>query len=355
MNSLQVALLGAAHPHGPSYLKTLQICPMVSDIFIFDEDPKAVEKILSKGTEKIVGTFGNLSSLLSKQDIAFGIAALPTELNAALCKRLFEAGVHVFSEKPVAKTAMEIEKLVTLARQAGLKFGVAYINRLNPAMLKARQMIREGQIGRVTSIEASFVTSQVRHRDPTHWLFRRKRAGGGILSWLGCHYLDLMRYVLADEVAAVSMIADTMCDEAIDVEDVASVSLRFHKGTIGSLQLGYQIAQSPGGYIDNRKDSLFCIRATEGQINCDMHLNPAVLQAESIVANWGDNARQRFEFDLLETDGYCGAVGLYTLERFIRSLSGEGNPIANGWDAFQIARIVEAAYESHSCGRRVEL
>ena len=46
------------------------------------------------------------------------------------------------------------------------------------------------------AVEARMVTSQVRYRDPAHWLFQRATAGSGILSWLACHYLDLLCYLL---------------------------------------------------------------------------------------------------------------------------------------------------------------
>ena len=219
MRPIKAALVGASHPHSSAYLRTLQFSYLVASIVVCEEDSVALEKLLRNGTEKIGGTFNSLSSLLQSGDITFAIATLPTDLNPLLCERLLEAGVHVFSEKPVAKTAAQIEKLISIARRKNRKLGVAYVTRLHPAVQKARRMIRKGVIGRVTSVEARFITSQVRYRDPKHWLFSHQRAGGGILSWLGCHYVDLMRFVLADEVLSVSMLANTFCDEPIDVED----------------------------------------------------------------------------------------------------------------------------------------
>lgn len=355
MTPIKAALLGASHPHASTYLRTLQISSLVSGIAVCDEDSEALEKLLSNGTEKIEGNFNSLSSLLQSGGISFGIAALPTDLNELLCEQLLEAGVHVFSEKPVATTSGQIEKLISIAERNNRKLGVAYCTRLHPAALKARQMIQKNVIGRVTSVEARFITSQVRHRDPTHWLFNRQRAGGGILSWLGCHYLDLMRFILADEVSTVSMMSDTFCDEDIDVEDTASLTLQFGNGAIGSLQVGYQLAVSQSGYINGSYDSYFCIRGNDGQINCGFYSDPPVLQAESISSGWGESCRRQFEFDLPETDGYGGSIGLATIEQFIRSLEGEGELIATGSDALQIARIVEAAYQSNTTGRRVEI
>lgn len=351
----KAALLGAAHPHGAAYLETLQISDLVSGIFVFDEDVQALKEITRGKTEKIESARDDLPSLLDRGDISFGIAALPTDINASLCEQLFEAGVHVFSEKPVAKTALEIERLNTLSSRQGLKFGVAYCTRFHPVARKAQQLIQEGAIGRITSVEARFITSQVRYRDPGHWLFSSEKAGGGILSWLGCHYLDLMRFILRDEVTAVSMMVDTFSDEKIDVEDVASLSFRFGKGSIGSLQLGYQLAMSARGYIEGSYDSYFCIRGDKGQINCDFYSGIPTLKAESIAINWGADGRKEFEFELPVVGGYCGSIGLSSIEQFIQSIIKDEEPVATGQDALQVARIVEAAYQSNESGRTVTL
>ncbi len=355
MRSIKAALIGASHPHSSAYLRTLQVSSLVSNIFVCDEDPVALEKLLKNSAEKIEGTFTSLPSLLKNDGIAFGIAALPTDLNALLCEQLLDDGVHVFSEKPVAKTADQIEKIISVADRKNLQLGVAYVTRLHPVVQKARRMIRQSVIGKVTGVEARFITSQVHFRDPNHWLFNHERSGGGILSWLGCHYLDLMRFILDDEVSSVSMLADTFCGEPIDVEDVGSLTLRFGQGAIGSLQLGYQLALSQSGYHGGSYDGYFCIRGKDGQINCDIYSDPPVLQVESISKDWEENPQRRFEYELPETDGYGGSIGLSTIEQFIRSLDGDGEPVATGRDALKMARIVEAAYESNGSGCRVLL
>ena len=60
------------------------------------------------------------------------------------------------------------------------------------------------------------VTSQVKFRNPKHWLFDRSISGGGILSWLGCHYIDLLCYIMAADITSVSAVVDTLSGEDID-------------------------------------------------------------------------------------------------------------------------------------------
>ena len=83
------------------------------------------------------------------------------------------------------------------------------------------KICRSGALGRIMAVEARMVTSQVRYRNPGHWLFRKDTAGTGILSWLGCHYLDLLCYFLDDRVVEVAALVGQQNPEQIEVEDTA--------------------------------------------------------------------------------------------------------------------------------------
>ena len=93
-------------------------------------------------------------------------------------------------------------------------------------MRDAVEVCRSGALGRIMAVEARMVTSQVRYRNPGHWLFRKDTAGTGILSWLGCHYLDLLCYFLDDRVVEVAALVGQQNPEEIEVEDTACLALR---------------------------------------------------------------------------------------------------------------------------------
>ena len=82
------------------------------------------------------------------------------------------------------------------------------------------------------------VTTQVRLRDPQHWLFKREVAGGGILTWLACHWLDLIRYISGEEFTRVGAELATLSDEPITVEDTAAVTFRLSGGAVGACTPG---------------------------------------------------------------------------------------------------------------------
>src|SRR5205823_5227549 len=117
-------------------------------------------------------------------------------------------------------------------REAGVTLGVHYPWRAHPISRDVRGMLAAALFGTPVAVEARMVTSQPRFRDPGHWLFNSAAAGGGVLAWLGCHVLDLLRYLLQDEVVEVSSLTASLCEPGLGVEDSAALSLRFGNGAL---------------------------------------------------------------------------------------------------------------------------
>ena len=190
-DSHHVALCGATHPHSRSHLRTLHLSDSIETISIYDPDEEALRTIREEIGDKVQAVHSELDHLLSESPFA-AVADLPTDKNEELCEGLIRNGVHILSEKPIARTSGRLDAILNQADSKGIRVGVMYFNRYHPCTQHAKRCVEEGLLGRTTSAEARVITSQVRFRNPEHWLFDSGRSGGGILSWLGCHHLDLL-------------------------------------------------------------------------------------------------------------------------------------------------------------------
>ena len=354
-STVTAALLGLTHPHARHHLRTLQLCDRVSRIVLWDDDASAIDALPADGRAGVSAAGTDLATLLGAEAPRFAVCNLRNDRNPDGCLACIEAGVHVLSEKPVATSALGVQRVVAAAARAHLVLGVLYVNRFQPAVREARRLVRDGVLGRITACEARLVTSQVRFRDPGHWLFDRASAGGGILSWLGCHHLDLMRYVTGDEITDVSAMTATLGGEAIDVEDVAALALRFRGGALGSLQAGYQLPRSAAGYSAASYDSYFAVRGDMGHLWWNPTARPLRLHVESVVPDWRGGQRRTHVYEPDASEAYGGDAGGAFLEAFIDATLGHAAPPATGADALAIARIVEAAYRASDTGRHVRL
>jgi predicted dehydrogenase len=349
--AITAALIGLTHPHALAHLRTLQALPEVAQILLWDEDDRALAAARQAQGQKVAQSYTDLDMLLARGDLSFAIVCVPTDVAPGVCLRSLAAGVHLLAEKPIGSSAAEVERVVVAADRAGLQLGVCYQNRYHPMTQQARAIVGRGLIGPLVAVEIRMLTTQVRVRDPTSWLFRRAVAGGGILSWLGCHELDLMRFVADDEIVSVAAEVATRSGEDIDVEDVAALALRFRSGAVGTLHMAYALALHGGGYHNLAgydTYTSFCGRA--GRVYW-AHGDPR-LHVESTHPSWATAPTREFGFVLPESAAYGGAHGEAFVRDFIQSI-GTGRPPASGRDALQVARIVDAAYKSSRDGRRV--
>lgn len=354
---MKAALIGIGNPHSLGHLRTLQQLPEVEEIHIWGDDGEALASIQqSDQGEKVADVYTDLDALLSQEDIFFAIVAMRPDVTPDTCMRALKAGKHVLCEKPLGRTAADVEPIVAAAEQAGLQLGVCYTNRHSPVTLKARSFVQHGLIGPLMSVEMRMVTTQVKKRDPNHWLFNEAYSGGGILAWLGCHFIDMMRFVTGEEIVSVSAEVNTRSGEDIDVEDVATLSVRFQSGAVGSLHAGYIMALSGEGYFNTGGNDIYNgFNGQKGRIFWDPMAAPLRIHVETTVEEWKSAPVRDYEFIAAESPAYGGVSGEEFVRDFIRAGQGEDTLPASGRDALQAARIIDAAYESSRTGRRIEV
>lgn len=356
--ALNAALLGVQHPHSDTHLQTLLRLLEVEKVLLWDADQEALTRFQAthgaNGEGKIIAAYTDLEELLARPDWQFAIGALRTDHAVEIYPRLFAAGRHLLAEKPLGRNAEEAAYLVAQAHRAQVHLGICYGNRTNPVVQAARQIVAEGMIGPLISVEVRAITTQVQFRNPSHWLFEHAKAGGGMLSWLGCHQLDLIRFITGDEIVEMSAQVATRSGEAIDVEDVAALSFRLSSGAIGSLHSGYMLALSGGGYHNKQGyDNYFAVNGRLGRLYWSATGAPSEFYAESVHPSWAGAPQRTFRFPLAPSPAYLGVYGEQFVQQFVEAVQGKGVVPASGEDALQVAYLVDAAYASSASGQRI--
>ena len=352
---VKVGFLGVTHPHSVPHLHTLELLEEVSAIIPWDEDDSAVKGLSSEAYPKLETKRASFGRIMEREDVPVVVSLATNDRNPDWVIRAAKAGKHVLTEKPVAARSRDMEPLLDAVRGAGVHLGVYYTWRSNPIVNDLRAMIEGGVIGKLLSVEGRMVTSQVRFRNPSHWLFKKDVAGGGILSWLACHWIDVIRYITRDEVAAVSAMVDTLNEQAIDVEDTAGMIMRLESGAIATLHAGYLLPISQAGYLSGSYDTYLSFRGLEGHITWYPTEDDRPVVVESTSQTWNSTPRRELKYVVAETNAYGGQYGQDFVGRFIGSALRGDPPGDDGENALRVLRIIEAAYESSETGRMVSL
>lgn len=341
---MRALLIGPENPHFVGHLRTLQALDEVTTIDLCASSGEAalLDEARAAHPAKIAACGDDLEAMLREGAHDFVVACPRNDRAVDVVGRALAAGKPVLAEKPIGRNAGETGRLVAQARAAGLTLGVCYQNRLNPVAVAAREFVEAGLLGELMAVELRYFTTQPRFRDVNHWLFRKDLAGGGVLQWLGCHYLDLAPYVTGQPIVSARGVVATRSGEPIGVEDVATVQFRFANGAIGSLSCGYVLGQSGGGYYNQSgNDTHVAFIGRLGRVRWSPTVTPHTVYFESTHPAWASSPRRTVSYELPDSPAYGGVYGAEFVRRFLR-----GAPVATGEDALNVARLLEEIYQS---------
>ncbi len=209
--------------------------------------------------------------LLARDDLDVVSVCGPNHLHRDMGVAVAESGRHLWIEKPAGRSAEETAEIVAAVEQAGVQSAAGFNYRNAPAVEHARQLVLDGELGNLQTVEVRFLADYSAHPlGALSWRFLNEQAGSGVSGDLASHAADLARYVagevdelVADDglfiptrplaAGAGSHFARGVEGTAGDVEteDYVAALLRFASGARGTLvagrtavgeQCGYEIA-----------------------------------------------------------------------------------------------------------------
>jgi len=275
---------------------------------------------------KIPLAFGSVEELVRSPEIDAVFIVSANSGHAPEAIAAAEAGKHVLVEKPMSLTVAEGERMIAACRKNNVLLSVGHMVRLSPAVRRVRELVASGKFGPVTFARADFCyDARQSHR---HWLVDTAVAGGGPLYDIGVHCLDTLRYVLDDEITSVRAHLSPV-PTSVRTESTANLSLRFSRGTLGSVFCSYE-------YSGRRRIlEIVCLDAVITVPDFTASGEPFVV---NVVQGNGDSPDER-------TSQTFPAANLYTAEvdLFSRSILSDKPVELSGENGLQDMRVLEAA------------
>lgn len=165
--------------------------------------------------------------------LAYGdvvLHCLPHHLHASCTIDCLNAGKHVLAEKPLANTREECLAMIEAAKRNDRTLMVAYCMRFDPLVREMRRLIREKVYGEC--FQLSIWTEQLTIKEDAPWIHDRRTLGGGQLFSHGCHYIDLMLWMMGQPVRGTHT-SSKLCTPWMDREGTSNVCLEFANGALG--------------------------------------------------------------------------------------------------------------------------
>ena len=345
---------------GQQHLDAYTALPGVEGVALAGQEPEALDELgRLHGVEHRLERW---EDLLDVEGLDAVSVAVPTVLHAPIAVAALDRGLHVLSEKPIARDATEGAAMVAAARRAGRVLDVAFNHRRRGDVQALRRYIADGGIGRPYYARAAWLR---RAGIPQlgSWFTDRAMAGGGPLADIGVHVLDYSLHLLG-EPEVVSATAVTYAElgprgrggspratlgaaaSAFDVEDFASAFLRLEGGATLLLEAGWAAYREPADRMD------FSVLGTEGGAELTALGGPVTPVAPVQVFTDRDGRSADHELAAGPGRGHRAVV-----EEFVDVVRGDPARWAahDGSLALGRARVIDACYQSAREGREVHL
>jgi len=170
--------------------------------------------------------YGSYEELLADPDVDAVYIPLPNHLHVRWSIKALTAGKHVLCEKPIGLNAAQAEELLAAAKKhPALKVMEAFMYRHHPQWQRARQLVAEGSIGKLRTIQSFFSYYNV---DPGNVRNTAEIGGGGLMD-IGCYCISLSRFIFGSEPQRVCGIMEY--DPRFKTDRLTSGILDFGEGT----------------------------------------------------------------------------------------------------------------------------
>ncbi len=280
----------------------------------------------------------DLQEALEKHKPDAVIVANPTALHLDVAIPAAEAGCAILLEKPISHSTERLDQLEAAVQKSGSRVLVGFQFRFHPGLLRAKQLISDGELGRVISAHVHFgeyLPAWHPWEDYRKGYAARADMGGGVML-TQCHALDYLPW-LVGKVESVWGFVAKLSDLEVDVEDTAEIGLRFDGGALGSLHLDYN-QQPPSHHIE--------IIGTKGSLQWDLS-DGAVRIYRAEKKDW--------ETYPLPAGRERNVMFIEQMKHFISVVRGEVESSCTLDEGVRVQRLIHAVQQSSASGQVVDL
>jgi predicted dehydrogenase len=344
MNNVRIAMLGSGFV-AEFYMQGLADVNGQEVVANFSRNRRRAGKFAKRWS--IPESTDGLDALIARDDIDLYIIALPNEAHLPVSLALSKARKNQACTKPLARDRREAKKMLEAARASGAMHGYAETEVFAPCVVKAREVIEQGGIGRVL-----WVRSRESHGGPhSPHFWDVEKTGGGAMNDLACHTIEAARYFFGKQDSIVEVMAwgaRLVHHDKTKGEDNALLMLKFESGGIGHCELSW----TTKGGLDLRNE----VHGSEGSIFTDVTRGTPITAFTTRSAGY---IVEKADLDLGWTRPLPEEAFAYgyqaEMRHFVESVRQGKTPRETYEDGYTVNAILDAGYQSMRAGRWVRV
>jgi predicted dehydrogenase len=259
MTKLRMGVIGAGL-WGNNHAHTFSVLPDTELVGVCDVDEVRARKM--KDSFGAAYALTDYKALIARDDIDAVSIATPDFTHTPIILAALAANKHVLSEKPLATTVKEAETIAAAATVSKGKLMIDFHNRVNPILTQVRDMVRSGAIGAPKHGMARLSNTTFVPFEMLSWSSK-----SSALWFLGSHLVDILRFILDDEVARVYAVsrAGMLAAGGVDTADFHLSVLEFRKGAVVTMENSWILSRDNPSLVDFKVELV----GEKGQIQAD--------------------------------------------------------------------------------------
>ena len=208
-------------------------------VAVCDINPNHMETLFAKyglQNEETVRRYADYRQMLKEVEPELVSIATESGSHAQIALDCIDAGVHVIIEKPMAMNMRDAEEIIQQAKEKNVKVSACHQNRFNIAVQKMRRALEQGRFGMIShgSIHVRWNRNQDYYTQAP-WRGTWAQDGGALMNQC-IHGIDLLRWMMGDEVVEVYGVTRQQFHHYLEAEDIGLAVVKFKNGVIATIE-----------------------------------------------------------------------------------------------------------------------
>lgn len=324
---ITIAVIGSGY-WGPNLVRNIANLAEAALHTICDINPKVLEQNARRYPG--VKLTADYTDVLRDPEVAGVVLATPAHLHYAMAREALAAGKHIMVEKPLSLRSEEALELIELAQQNDVRLMVGHVFEYNPAVQALRDLVQDGELGRVLYAYSTRVNLGI-VRDDLNAMWN-----------LAPHDFSILNYVLKSAPVSISARGFRLLGRKL--EDLVFVVMQYPDGSAAHVHVSW---------LDPNKTRRMTVVGEKKMVVYDdvssderIRIYDKGVVRDSLPDAYG-------EFRLLTRSGDVHIPSLPTTEplraecaHFVECIRSGQSPMTDGVDGYRVVRMLEAAQES---------
>ena len=208
-------------------------------VAVCDTSPEQMQQLLEKHdlqNDSSIKRYTDYKQMIEENRIELIGIATESGIHAEIALYCIDHGIHVIIEKPIAMSMSDADEIIRLSREKNVKVSACHQNRFNIAVQEMRKALEAGRFGKIShgSIHVRWNRDENYYKQAT-WRGTWEQDGGALMNQC-IHGIDLLRWMMGDEIEEVYGATRQQFHHYLEAEDLGMAVVKFKNGAVATIE-----------------------------------------------------------------------------------------------------------------------